>query len=33
MDLFWIFAGFGMIVFLALAGVALVIMASRRPRS
>jgi hypothetical protein len=30
MDVFWIFAGFGVIAFLAMAGVALIILASRR---
>jgi hypothetical protein len=33
MELFWVFAGFGMLTFLALAGVALIIVASRRSKS
>jgi hypothetical protein len=32
MDIFWVFAGFGAVAFLALAGVALVILAARRTR-
>ena len=30
MDVFWVFAGIGVIAFLALAGVALIIVASKR---
>ena len=30
MDIFWTYAGFGVVAFLALAGVALIILASRR---
>lgn len=30
MDIFWVFAGIGVIAFLALTGVALIILASRR---
>lgn len=33
MEIFWIFAGFGTLTFLALAGVALIIYVSRRSRS
>ena len=33
MELFWIYAGIGLLVFLALSGVALIIIASRRPRA
>jgi hypothetical protein len=30
MDMFWLFAGFGVVAFLALSGVALIIIASSR---
>ena len=33
MDIFWIYTGIGVAVFLALSGVALVIFASRKPKS
>ena len=33
MDFFWIYAGIGMLVFLVLSGVALIIVASRKPKS
>jgi hypothetical protein len=32
MELFWVYAGIGLLVFLALSGVALIIVAARRPR-
>jgi hypothetical protein len=32
MDVFWIYAGMGLLVFLALAGVALIILATRKPK-
>jgi len=33
MDVFWIYAGIGLLVFLALSGVALIVVASRKPKS
>ncbi len=32
MEVFWVYAGIGLLVFLALCGVALIIVASRDPR-
>jgi hypothetical protein len=32
MELFWVYAGIGVLVFLALSDVSLVIIASRRPK-
>ena len=32
MDVFWIYAGMGLLVFLALAGVALIVFASRKSK-
>jgi hypothetical protein len=33
MEVFWIYAGIGLLVFLALSGVALIVIASRRPKA
>lgn len=33
MEVFWIYAGIGLLVFLALSGVALIILASRNGKS
>jgi hypothetical protein len=33
MEVFWIYAGIGLLVFLALGGVALIIVASRNPKA
>lgn len=32
MDVFWLYAGFALVIFAILAGVALIIWASRKPR-
>jgi hypothetical protein len=33
MDIFWIYAGIGLLAFLVLSGVALIVVASRTPKS
>ena len=33
MEIFWIYAGIGLLVFLVLSGVALFVVASRKPKS